>query len=154
MRLALAVPLFVLASTLAACALLDPTNDFAITVEPTQQLYVLSDTTEVRLRVKNNLTSTIYFDGCGKQRLERLDQGRLADSWIVDLTCECLCTVSVQGGEQVEIVTYVWELRTMAGELETEAAKSYRFSPVMYVKETNELVARADIRVQEFRFKR
>ncbi len=156
MRLALVVCLFLLASMLAACALLDPTNDFAITIEPDRRVYVLSDTTRVRLRIRNHSAATIHLDGCGLQRFERLDQGRLTGTWTVDRSCECVCEVSLERGEEIEMSTSVREMRSMAGELETEAAKSYRFLPVMYFREKTSglsgLVDRAEIGATAFRF--
>ena len=147
--------LCVLAGASAGCALLDTTNDIEITVVPDESVYDRSASTKVRLRLHNSGATTVLFNTCGKQRFERLDKGRLTDTWTRERSCECLCEFRLKPGEVKEMATSFTEMRSMAGELETASEISYRFLPVMYFKEDAwRLVDRGTIRVKAFRFVR
>ncbi len=158
MRSATVSALFLLACALAGCTMLDPTNevqDFTIIVEPVQQVYVLTDGTQVRLRVRNLDAPPVAFDVCGQKHFERLENERLTRSWLVQRFCACYCTVTVKQGEQKEVDVFVWELQRMAGSLETGPEQSYRLWPVLYFDQRlTELVASEDIHAVAFRFTR
>ena len=150
MRFVPNVLLIALTALLSSCSLfgLDGDEPTVAEVTTSQQVYQLSDTTNIDLIVENVSSSTIYFDTCDRQGVEKVIGDVVIETSTFERLCRCFCQVRVKPGEQKNMrVGIHWFDEPQTGEV------TYRLWPFLYKKEEFKArVSREAIQVSRFTF--
>ncbi len=115
----------------------DSENETLVEIEAVQDSFSLAEDEIIGLKVTNVSSDRIYYSTCNSGSIQELDGSRVNRSVIFVNPCECICTFSMEEGEQEEVEIESYLIRDH-DELQFTSNVTYKVFPHFYFDENLE----------------
>ncbi|GAB5519946.1 MAG: hypothetical protein RhofKO_21970 [Rhodothermales bacterium] len=91
---------FTVSIFLTGCMVIGPAEDTVLITSPAS-VYTINTETVIEVSLTNATSDTLIYNSCDVARLERIDNGQVAQTWW-QAQCLCLCYEKLAPGEMLD----------------------------------------------------